>query len=242
MLPLGGYRVVSTTADHLTRTLAARMDAKLQTALVFANTNFIVQCRALRARLNKDPVLIVNDGLGMDLAAKLVHGRTYSENLNGSDFVPYFLARRKRLRVFLFGGRPGVADAAASYIERLGHRVVGIADGYGGNTPEVWRRVNAASAEVLLVALGNPKQERWILEHAPLLDAKLIIGVGALFDFAAGMFPRAPRWVRRMRCEWLFRLSREPRRLLRRYTVDVAVFLVRCIKNRNHLPADAPSN
>ena len=73
----------------------------------------------------------------------------------------------------------------------------------------------------------------WILENAPDLGARLFIGVGALLDFLAGEKPRAPEMVRTLRMEWLYRLSLEPRRLVRRYTVDIGRFLVRCVRERS---------
>ena len=82
------------------------------------------------------------------------------------------------------------------------------------------------------MAMGNPVQEEWILDNRQSLNANIVIGVGALFDFWAGDKPRAPRWVQRMRFEWFYRLCLEPRRLLRRYTVDIVRFLILCRKYR----------
>jgi beta-1,4-glucosyltransferase len=92
--------------------------------------------------------------------------------------------------------------------------------------------INRSQAEVVLVALGNPIQEEWILANREALDANVVVGVGALFDFWSGDKPRAPLLVQRVRLEWLYRLCLEPRRLLRRYTVDIMAFLVLCNKYR----------
>jgi beta-1,4-glucosyltransferase len=81
----------------------------------------------------------------------------------------------------------------------------------------------------VLVALGNPRQEAWILENSPELTPSTYIGVGALFDFMSGAMPRAPQWMRSVRMEWLFRLYKEPRRLVRRYTIDFLKFLYLCL-------------
>jgi len=80
---------------------------------------------------------------------------------------------------------------------------------------------------VLLVARGNPLQELWIDQNLPRLDVRLAIGVGALFDFLAGRVVRAPRWVRKMRGEWVYRLWLEPKRLWRRYLVGNVRFVWR---------------
>jgi beta-1,4-glucosyltransferase len=200
---------------------------------IFANTNFVLQCATLLEQLNRPGMLIANDGLGMDIAARLAHGRPFPENLNGTDFVPPLLARIRR-PAFLVGGAPGVAERAGERLRTTcGVPVVGVCDGFTG----AWRwdlshRINASGAEVVLVAMGNPQQEEWILSHRRFLEARLLIGVGALFDFLAGDKPRAPAVVRRIRLEWLYRLSLEPRRLLRRYTLDIIRFLARCWSHR----------
>jgi beta-1,4-glucosyltransferase len=96
---------------------------------------------------------------------------------------------------------------------------------------------------VVLVALGNPVQEEWILNHRQALDASILIGVGALFDFWAGDKPRAPRAIQKMRLEWLYRLALEPRRLLRRYSVDLLVFFAHCHRYRQlPPPTSQPGN
>ena len=89
--------------------------------------------------------------------------------------------------------------------------------------------INASGADVVLVAFGNPAQETWILEHCDACDAPLMFGVGALLDFLSGNARRAPPWVRRLHLEWLYRLACEPRRLLRRYTWDLARFFRICL-------------
>jgi exopolysaccharide biosynthesis WecB/TagA/CpsF family protein len=84
---------------------------------------------------------------------------------------------------------------------------------------------------VLLVARGNPLQELWIDANLARMNARVAIGVGALFDFLAGRVARAPRWVRRMRMEWGYRLWLEPGRLWRRYLVGNAVFMWRVVRS-----------
>jgi N-acetylglucosaminyldiphosphoundecaprenol N-acetyl-beta-D-mannosaminyltransferase len=77
--------------------------------------------------------------------------------------------------------------------------------------------IEASGAEVVWVGTGQPKQEKWMLAMRPRLSAPLLVGVGAAFDFHAGLVSQAPRWMQRSGLEWAYRLSREPRRLWRRY-------------------------
>jgi exopolysaccharide biosynthesis WecB/TagA/CpsF family protein len=107
-------------------------------------------------------------------------------------------------------------------------RLVGVENGFGDRVAAA-ARIRAACPDVLLVALGNPLQEFWIAEHLRALDARVAIGVGALFDYLAGRVRRAPRWVRALRSEWVFRMLMEPRRLAQRYLVGNPVFLWRSL-------------
>jgi len=229
------YPVTETTHAELAETIKTRMTGNKKTLLFFANTNFIVQCRPLLNRMKNEDVIIVNDGVGMDIAAKLLYKRKFMTNLNGTDFTPYFFFRYGQpLRVFLIGSKPEVLHKAAYHlVHELKQMVVGSCDGYEGmQKPDLLETINNAQPDVILVAMGNPRQEQWILDHYQQLDTKFISGVGALFDFWAGDKPRAPQWVQDMRMEWLYRLSIEPKRLMRRYTLDILVFLTHCFKYR----------
>ncbi len=125
---------------------------------------------------------------------------------------------------FFYGGASQVLD---SFIQRLGARFpdLNIA---GSHAPpfvssqydepgDDLARINRSGADIVWVALGSPRQERWMARHRAELDAPVLIGVGAAFDFLAGAKPQAPHWVQRSGLEWLFRLATEPRRLWRRY-------------------------
>jgi beta-1,4-glucosyltransferase len=229
-LRLAGYPVLSCPAATLASHLLRRLERGRPTLLLFANTNFVVQCAALRSRLRGPGVLIANDGLGMEIAARLVRRRGFPANLNGTDFLPPLLAAA-RAPVFLLGSRPGVAERAAGRLATSGVEVAGTCDGYAGmaDSAALVAAINASGARILVAALGNPLQERWLLEHRAELAAPLLIGAGALLDFLAGEVPRAPAWVRRARLEWLYRLAQEPRRLARRYTLDIVTFLRLCL-------------
>lgn len=180
--------------------------------------------------------VILPDGIGVELAARM-RGEGFVENLNGTDFTPRLLreAARRGLRVFLLGGRVGVAqEAAANLTAHInGLEIVGTRDGYGGMdfNDEVIAHINDSGADIVVVALGVPYQDCWLAENAHRLNARLTIGVGALLDFLAGRVRRAPRWVRRMRAEWVWRLAMEPRRMAKRYLVGNVTFLLRALRD-----------
>ncbi|TMN17638.1 WecB/TagA/CpsF family glycosyltransferase [Pseudoxanthomonas sp. X-1] len=234
-LPLGGYPVISTRLPVFTAALLRALELGDRQRVFFANTNFVVECQALRSRMHAPGVAIVNDGIGMDLAALLVHRRRFAENLNGTDLIPRLCQSSGRpLRFFLLGGKPGVGEAAARTLEDVhGQRVVGVCDGYAQMRAQgegLVDTINAAAPDVLLVALGNPIQERWILEHSAALQVPLAFGVGALLDFLSGNARRAPRWVQKLHMEWAYRLLHEPRRLIKRYSVDLLTFFGVCLR------------
>ncbi len=231
IIPLGGFAIHSTNSKSLSRQLRDTMEHQ-QTTLLFANTNFIVKCQQLKTALSNRNTLIVNDGIGIDIATWLIHGKRFRENLNGTDFTPLFLQHLGRdARVFLIGAKPGIAQRAAHYLQQELHtNVVGYRNGYeeAKDSQALIHEINSSGANVVLVAMGNPQQEQWIVQHREQLDARVLIGVGALLDFLAGDKPRAPQIFQRLRLEWFYRLCLEPSRLARRYTLDIALFLQLC--------------
>jgi N-acetylglucosaminyldiphosphoundecaprenol N-acetyl-beta-D-mannosaminyltransferase len=167
--------------------------------------------------------LCVADGVGLLFAARYL-GHPLPERVTGSDGVPLIAERAARdgWKLFLLGAEPGVAEqAAARLVERYpGLQVMGT---YAGRPSpdeeeEIAERVNASGADILLVAYGAPRQDLWIARNRARLKVHVAIGVGGTFDFIAGVVPRAPRWMRRVALEWLYRLYKQPsrwRRMLR---------------------------
>src|SRR5471030_2699687 len=107
---IGGFNICATTADKLASVLLGNIEKRIKCALFFANTNFIVQCQSIIPQLLDEHILIVNDGIGMDMANMLVNGHRFPDNLNGTDFLPFLCLQSARpLRFFLVGAKPGVA-------------------------------------------------------------------------------------------------------------------------------------
>jgi N-acetylglucosaminyldiphosphoundecaprenol N-acetyl-beta-D-mannosaminyltransferase len=173
------------------------------------------------------------DGMPLIWASKWL-GCGLPERVAGSDLLlPLLkLAAQRRWRVYLLGGAPGVAAAAAERLsQNLGVLVVGWDDrriGSDGRDPgaESVQLVRDAKPDLVFVALGPPKQELWIDNATDAIRPAVALGVGASFDFLIGTHRRAPRWIGRIGFEWLFRLIQEPRRLWRRYLIESPRFLV----------------
>lgn len=177
------------------------------------------------------------DGSGIRLAGSTL-GCPIVDNVNGTDLFPLLCSRFAKTgkRMFLLGSAPGVAEKAARWAEEYtGSSIIaGTYHGYfkTGEESSVIEAINASGAELLLVALGVPRQEKWIASVRSLLQVPLCMGVGALFDFYSGTVSRAPLWMRKIGLEWVWRLLLEPGRMWRRYIVGNVVFIVRLMKLR----------
>lgn len=181
--------------------------------------------------------LVLNDGKGVMLAARM-YGQPFPADLNGNFFTPLLLRRaaERRWPTFFFGARPGVAAGVADRLqaELPGLEIVGVRDGFvrRGGSADVVKAIRASGAGLVLVGLGNPRQERWLVDNLTATGARLGVGVGAFFDFQAGKVPRAPAWMNHVGLEWLHRLTVEPRRMWRRYLVGNPRFLARATRQR----------
>lgn len=228
--PILGLPVVDATTEQ---TVTALLSGAAR-SVFFLNAH----CANLRAgnRNYADALtradMVLPDGIGVELAARMTGGGL-TENLNGTDFTPALLteAARRGMSVFLFGAQPDTAEKTACKLVATipGLRIAGTLDGFeGAADPEAAiARINTSGADILLVAMGVPMQELWIDRHLPSLRPRLVLGVGALFDFLAGNVRRAPLAVRKAKLEWGWRLMQEPRRLAKRYLIGNGSFLAR---------------
>jgi N-acetylglucosaminyldiphosphoundecaprenol N-acetyl-beta-D-mannosaminyltransferase len=181
----------------------------------------------------RDADLATADGVGVVFAARVV-GERIRERLTGVDLSEALASMTSPApNIFLLGAGPGVADAAVDKLVRK-YPGVSISGTYGGSprheeAGEILQRIGSSGANTLLVAFGAPAQEKWIAEHLHDLAAcgiVLAIGVGGAFDYLAGNVPRAPRIIRRMGLEWLYRLVRQPWRWRRQLALPQFVFHV----------------
>ena len=172
--------------------------------------------------------LVFPDGMPLVWASGLL-GCPLAERVTGVDLVPRLaeLSARKGYKIFLLGAKPGVADRASGLLERNfpGVRIVGTFAPAEENLirmdhTEILRQIHAVSPDILLVAFGNPKQEKWIWMHRKRLGVPLAMGVGGSFDILVGDMRRAPRWIQKCGLEWAMRFLQEPVRLGPRYLRD----------------------
>jgi N-acetylglucosaminyldiphosphoundecaprenol N-acetyl-beta-D-mannosaminyltransferase len=177
--------------------------------------------------------MVVPDGMPLVWLSKAA-GHRQVDRVYGPDLMLEVCAQSVEwgARHFFYGGNDGVADMLAHRLcERFpGLQVVGTFSPpfrplSQGEDREIIDMINAQLPDIVWVGLGTPKQERWMAEHLGRLTAPVMLGVGAAFDFHAGLKPQAPRWMQRSGLEWLFRLVTEPRRLWRRYLRNNPAFV-----------------
>jgi exopolysaccharide biosynthesis WecB/TagA/CpsF family protein len=196
------------------------------------NANVMLRDGAYREVLSRH--LVLPDGVGIDLASLAMHGRMFPANLNGTDFVPALLTYiTTPKKIGLVGGRADVLERACEGFANHTpwHEFVAIHDGYFGDedSAAVADEIARHKVDILLIAMGTPKQELWIDRHIRPEHARLVFGVGALFDFMAGEVSRASEKARSLRVEWFHRFRLEPKRLWRRYFVGGPVFAMRLL-------------
>ena len=185
------------------------------------------------ARVLQD-FMVLPDGVGVDMAAKLLYGERFPSNLNGTDFIPHLIASvNEPMTVALLGTTRINAEGALAALAALApqHLYELVHDGFftPDEEPDILARIRRLRPDVLLVAMGVPRQELWIQRNLGPDDCTLPIAVGALLDFLSGAVPRAPTWVRHLRLEWFFRLLVEPGRLWRRYILGNPIFIARVL-------------
>ena len=171
-------------------------------------------------------------------AAVLIQRGSWLPDVNGTDLFPLVMRRAPAdLRLFLVGAQSEVLARARQVIESRWRnvRVVGAEAGYfeTAEAARILACINDARPDILLLGLGCPLQEQLALAWADRLQVRVVWTVGGLFDTLSGAKKRAPRWMRRARLEWLFRLSCEPRRLWRRTFVAVPWLALRMFKQES---------
>jgi len=176
--------------------------------------------------------VVLADGIGADVGSLINYGRKFPDNLNGTDFIPALFANLDPgMNVALLGAAAGVAKIAAENLKAKypQHSFDVVSDGFFSTREEaeILAKLATSKPDILLVALGNPAQEKWIAKNCTKDNCTIAFGVGAYLDFAAGRVPRAPYLLRKLRIEWVFRLWLEPRRMWRRYMIGNPLFVMR---------------
>lgn len=179
--------------------------------------------------------LLIADGAGVVLASRIL-GRNLPEKVSGIDLTinSFNLHQEKNTKYFLFGSKPGIAEIAMEKLLKIYPRIeiAGCRNGYftTEDDPAIIAQINSSNADILLVALGAPKQEKWIAQHKDALNVKICIGVGGSLDVFAGNVSLAPEFFRKNGLEWLYRLYKEPWRFKRMLKLPKFILLAITVK------------
>lgn len=214
-----GVNVDAVTMAEAVAHVTAAMDVRANVMIATANAEMIMRAthdEELRDILNA-AALVVPDGAGTVWAARHL-GHAMPERVAGYDLAQELLRRApaEGRRIYFFGAAPGVAEKAKEKAEQLypGIEIVGVRNGFfsPADNAAIITEIKAAHPDLLLVALGVPKQEKWIAAHLAALDVPAAIGVGGTLDVMAGVMKRAPYWMQKAKLEWLFRGLMQPKR------------------------------
>ena len=230
-----GVPFFSGTMDEALQTIDELIKSKKSHHAAFINAhclNIAYKDEAYKKVL-KDASVVFADGIGAKIGAAML-GTKVEENVNGTDMFP--LLAQRPYRIYLLGGSPEVAKTALEKSRAIGGKAefVGCADGFFKEKSEadVLSELAELKPDLLLVAMGVPKQEMWINHNLSHLPDCTAIGVGGLLDFVSERIPRAPLWMRKCNIEWCFRLYQEPTRLFKRYIIGNPLFIARVFQSK----------
>jgi N-acetylglucosaminyldiphosphoundecaprenol N-acetyl-beta-D-mannosaminyltransferase len=233
--PVLGLRVDAVDPPTVVQTVRAWIAGGARTYVCVANVHVVMEARRDEAfaRVLDEADLTVPDGMPLVWV-----GRALGENVSrvyGPDLTLELcaMAAREGRTVAFYGGAPGVAAELGAVMERRfpGLRVVAalcppFRPLTSAEAEAEIATLNTARPDIVFVGLGCPKQELWMAANRARLEAPVLVGVGAAFDFHTGRVAQAPRWMMRVGLEWAFRLFQEPRRLWRRYVFNNPMFLL----------------
>jgi N-acetylglucosaminyldiphosphoundecaprenol N-acetyl-beta-D-mannosaminyltransferase len=222
-----------TTADALQQVRCFMAKPRLH-QIATVNPEFVMaaqQDAAFRYVL-RQAELCLPDGIGLVLASRWL-GRPLPERVAGSEFVYQLaeLAAQKGWPLYLLGAGPGVAEEAAAVFQRLYPGLI-VAGTYAGSPDveennSIVQRINDSGAQLLYVAYGAPRQDKWIERNRHILThVRVAMGVGGALDFVSGRAVRAPQWIQKLGLEWLDRLIRQPWRWRRMMALPLFAFQV----------------
>lgn len=218
-----GVPVHPLTMNESVAVLEEKLQKKEQAFVVTANAEIIMMCQQDKEYNNivsEQADLVLPDGAGAVWAGRYL-GNEVPERVAGFDLYNQLLklSADKGYKVYFFGGAPGVAEAAKNKAEELypGVQIVGCRNGYFNETEEeaIIKEINDAAPDMLFVALGAPKQEKWLVKYRNQLKTRVLMGIGGSFDVLAGKMERAPKWMQEASLEWAFRLYKQPSRFMR---------------------------
>jgi N-acetylglucosaminyldiphosphoundecaprenol N-acetyl-beta-D-mannosaminyltransferase len=244
-----GIKFDNVTIDEAVGIIEKKISGKLP--LEGCTSQLLVANQDIINRIKKDksiPVenlnrsfLIIPDGVSIIMAAKML-GTPLKERVAGPDVMEKFMevSNSKGYRNFFFGSKDCVVKGMSDNFKKKYKNLV-ITGVYSppftkkfsdGQNNDIIEKLNSSKSDIIWVSLGCPKQEKWILDNLESLDAPVLAGIGAAFDFHSGNLKRAPLWIRKIRMEWFYRFLQEPFRLWQRYFLGGLLFFSKVLMHK----------
>lgn len=209
-----------TTENEIIDTIKEKIEQSQKFSIISINLNKIMLYQKNREFI---PIVdsfdcFIPDGVSVVKSCEKLETR-----ITGIDLLQRICKEHEKIhaRIFLYGAKEEVVHATKQKLENLypGLQIVGIKNGFVEENEELVQEINHSNANILFVAKGSPKQEKWIYENKDKLNANIFMGVGGAFDIVSGNIKRAPKWIRKLGFEWLYRILKEPKKRLKQIPI-----------------------
>ena len=203
-----------TSYEEIIEEITQRIKNNQKYRIISINLNKIIL-----ANENKEMIQIINsfdcfipDGISIVKASNEL-----KERITGIDLFEKICSEHEKIgaKIFLYGAQEEIVKAAKTNLQEKykNIKIVGYEKGFIKNNEDLIKKINDSGANIVFIAMGSPKQEKWIYENSAKIKANIFMGVGGTFDIVSDRLKRAPKWIRKMGIEWLYRMLKEPKRL-----------------------------
>ncbi len=203
-----------TSYDEIINVITRKIHDNEKFSVVSINLNKIILANEDRKimKIIKSFDCFIPDGISVVRSCDEINDR-----ITGIDLFNKICENNDKIdaKIFLYGASEEVVLAAKMNLLKKydGIKIVGYENGYVNNNDDLIRKINLSGANIVFIAMGSPRQEKWIYDNRKVIKANILIGVGGTFDIVSGKLKRAPKLIRKMGIEWLYRMIREPKRL-----------------------------
>lgn len=231
--------IVNCRYNNILRTIELNLSSKQYFS--FLNVNSYIVVKAMKDLMLKEYLKsfssLFADGAGINFSSKFLYGKDGSqERINGTDLYYKILelAQKKHFKVFFFGGGQKAVSILKNNLMKLYPSLLigGIIQRDLNLDEQILQKINSSNSDILFLGLGTPHQEKWIATFGQKCNIPIQIAVGSGIDFLSGTYKRAPKFIRTVGLEWLFRLFLEPKRLWKRYLIGIPHFIFLIIKQK----------
>ena len=235
-----GVKVSTIDYAETLSAISSIISSKKRDYICVCNVHMIMECQKderLLKGINK-AILVVPDGMPLVWLSRF-HGHKLKDRVYGPTLMKMLceLSTEKKWKIFLLGGLARTTERLKKKLEIYYPHIKVVGNVDTPNRPlgnrenkNVIKIINKAKPDIVLVGIGCPFQEKWIIENIKYLETHIVIGVGAAFDFITGRVKQAPVWIQKLGLEWLFRLFQDPRRLWKRYVVTNPAFIFKLLQ------------